>query len=126
MGACAGSDNEERQERQESIEVNAARNGTPSSEEQSPAPEERPRKRRKSRHNTKARTAEGGEISEIGNLRDSLNSSLLIAWGRNGTRSRHANPTSGLNGGRVSRDSRLTKLIQHLRNAEQEENEVCV
>jgi hypothetical protein len=124
MGTCAGSDNEERQEQEAKLEVNAARNVTLSSEEQSSPPEERPKKHRKSRHGTKARTAERRDINETRNLRDSLNSSLLIAWGRNGTRSRHANPTLGSNADRASRDSRLTKLIQHLRNVEQENNEV--
>ncbi|KAF3325463.1 putative E3 ubiquitin-protein ligase RING1a isoform X1 [Carex littledalei] len=106
----SGSDNDERQEQQDNIEeVNVARNGTHSSEEQSPPPpEERPKRRRKSRHSTN----EEREIGEIENLQDSLNSSLLITWGRNGTRSRHA------------RVPRLTKLIQHLRNSEEENNEL--
>lgn len=110
--ACTGSDNDERQEQQDSIEeVNVERNGTHSSEEQSPPPpEERPKRRRRSKHSTN----EEREIGEIENLQDSLNSSLLITWGRNGTRSRHA------------RVPRLTKLIQHLRNSEEENNEVCM
>ncbi|KAJ3687320.1 hypothetical protein LUZ61_016484 [Rhynchospora tenuis] len=113
-GLCAtsdvgptGADDEDRQEQQDNIEVDALRNRTSSSEEQSLPPEERPRRRKQSRQTAR-------------NLQDSLNSSLLIAWGRNGTRSRHANPTVGSNGARVSRVSRLSKLIQNLRNSEQE------